>query len=93
VQCVPQISSCPPDSPHAPRGFGACGALEAIASIKMIEESILIPTRNLKEVAPDCSGVFHVRENMHRKVNTVLSNNFAFGGMNTCLLISAVNQT
>jgi 3-oxoacyl-[acyl-carrier-protein] synthase II len=78
---------------HLGHSLAACGALEAIASIKMIEESLLIPTRNLKEVAPDCSGVFHVRENMHRKVNTVLSNNFAFGGMNTCLLISAANQT
>lgn len=78
---------------HLGHSLAACGALEAIASIKMMEEGLLIPTRNLKEVDPQCSGVFHLQEIRHQKVNTVLSNNFAFGGMNTSLLISAVNST
>ena len=37
---------------HLGHSLAACGALEAIASIKMIEEGILIPTRNLAEVDP-----------------------------------------
>jgi len=74
---------------HLGHSLAACGALEAIASIKMMQESVLIPTRNLTQVADDCQGVRHIRELTAQPVNTVLSNNFAFGGMNTCLLLSA----
>jgi 3-oxoacyl-[acyl-carrier-protein] synthase II len=76
---------------HLGHSLAACGALEAIASIKMIHESVLIPTRNLTNISEDCKGVRHIQELTSQTVNTVLSNNFAFGGMNTCLLVSAAN--
>jgi 3-oxoacyl-[acyl-carrier-protein] synthase II len=76
---------------HLGHSLAACGALEAIASIKMMEECVLIPTRNLTQIAEDCKGVRHIQEITSQSVNTVLSNNFAFGGMNTCLLLSAPN--
>jgi 3-oxoacyl-[acyl-carrier-protein] synthase II len=76
---------------HLGHSLAACGALEAIASIKMMQENLLIPTRNLTQVAEDCKGVRHIQELTPQSVNTVLSNNFAFGGMNTCLLMSALN--
>jgi 3-oxoacyl-[acyl-carrier-protein] synthase II len=74
---------------HLGHSLAACGALEAIAAIKMMQESVLIPTRNLTQIAEDCQGVRHIQELTSEPVNTVLSNNFAFGGMNTCLLLSA----
>lgn len=76
---------------HLGHSLAACGALEAIAAIKMMQESLLIPTRNLDEVCPDCEGVRHIRENTPARVRNILSNNFAFGGMNTSLLLSSVN--
>ncbi|MGZ3722803.1 MAG: beta-ketoacyl-[acyl-carrier-protein] synthase family protein [Bdellovibrionales bacterium] len=76
---------------HLGHSLAACGALEAIASIKMMQESLLIPTRNLEHIAEDCKGIRHIQELTPQTVNTVLSNNFAFGGMNTCLLLSALN--
>lgn len=76
---------------HLGHSLAACGALEAIASIEMMRNSLLIPTRNLDEVAPECAGVRHIREVTPAPVRNVLSNNFAFGGMNTCLLLSALN--
>ncbi len=75
---------------HLGHSLAACGALEAIASIKMIEEGVLIPTRNLTQVAEECRGVRHIQDLTPAKLATILSNNFAFGGMNTCLLLSAV---
>ena len=77
---------------HFGHGLAACGTLEVIASIKMMERDVLIPTRNLNCVSPECSGLLHVQGATAQKsaetLNTVLSNNFAFGGMNTSLVIS-----
>lgn len=73
---------------HFGHTLAACGTLEVIASIKMMQEGVLIPTRNLKSVAPECEGVRHLQNLTRASTNVVLSNNFAFGGMNTSLLIS-----
>jgi len=75
---------------HLGHSLAACGALEAIASIQMMQNSVLIPTRNLEEVAPECAGVRHLKANTPMTIRNILSNNFAFGGMNTCLLVSRV---
>jgi len=73
---------------HFGHSLAACGAIEAISSIKMMEEGVLIPTRNLSSVDPSCSQVLHVQEKRSTRPKVVLSNNFAFGGMNTSLLLS-----
>jgi 3-oxoacyl-[acyl-carrier-protein] synthase II len=39
-------------------------------------------------VDPSCAGLRHVLEVEERPVRTVLTNNFAFGGVNTSLLLS-----
>ncbi len=76
---------------HLGHSLAACGTLEVIAGIKMMQEKILIPTRNLTEIAEECGGVRLLQEPLSVGINTFLSNNFAFGGMNTCLLVSAAN--
>ena len=73
---------------HLGHSLAACGAIEAIACIKMMEKSILLPTRNLEQIDPGCSMIRHVQKAEKAKISAVLSNNFAFGGMNTSLLIS-----
>ena len=75
---------------HFGHSLAACGALEVIASVQMMEAGVLIPTRNLQNVDPSCSGINHIKEKHSAKISSVLSNNFAFGGMNTSLLITAV---
>lgn len=74
---------------HFGHSLAACGAIEAIASIKMMETGVMVPTRNLQEVDPACAVVAHVQSHRQAKLRTVLSNNFAFGGMNTSLVLSA----
>ena len=78
---------------HFGHSLAACGTLEAIASIKMMETSTLIPTRNLHEVDPECAGLAHICEKRSGKIRMVLSNNFAFGGMNTSFLLSSVGES
>ncbi len=77
---------------HFGHSLAACGAIEAIASIKMMHENTLISTRNLDEVDPECAGILHLRENKKMSIKTVLSNNFAFGGINSSLLLSSIHE-
>ena len=76
---------------HLGHNLAACGVNEAIACIEMMRRGVLVPTRNLDEIAPECSMVRHLREPENTAIHTVLSNNFAFGGMNTSLVLSKVN--
>lgn len=73
---------------HFGHSLAACGTLEAIASAKMMETQTLIATRNLEKIDPACSQVAHIKENTQKQVRNILSNNFAFGGVNTSLVLS-----
>ncbi len=75
---------------HFGHSMAACGVAEVIASIQMMDSGTLIGTRNLEEVSADCQGVLHLKSNVNQKVNTVLSNNFAFGGINTSLIVRSI---
>lgn len=75
---------------HFGHSMAACGIAELIASIHMMESGVLIGTRNLEHVADDCKGVNHLQKNTKLSVKTVLSNNFAFGGINTCVIIRSL---
>ncbi len=75
---------------HLGHTLAACGALEAIFSVKMLQESLLLPTRNLARIDDKCSGIDHVCELRQSSLRHILSNNFAFGGMNTSLVLSRV---
>jgi len=72
---------------HLGHTMAACGALEAIASIAMIDKGSLIPTLNLENVEPLCGNVRHIRQIEKADIKTVLKNNFALGGVNTCIVI------
>jgi len=67
--------------------LGACGALEAWFSIEMMREGWFAPTLNLNEVDPECGELDYIRgEGRRLDCEYVMSNNFAFGGINTSLI-------
>lgn len=67
--------------------LGACGAIEAWASIEMMREGWLAPTLNLEEVDPRCGELDYIRDGVRKSATQILmSNNFAFGGINTSLI-------
>ena len=74
---------------HTGHTLAACGALEVIFSLLMMERGFLAATLNLEEIADEAKGPLHLREVIHRKVTRAMSNNFAFGGINTSLIIAA----
>jgi len=72
---------------HLGHTMAACGGLETIASIAMIDKGSLVPTLNLENVDPLCGDIRHVRQIETADLQTVLKNNFALGGVNTCIVI------
>lgn len=66
--------------------LGASGAIETAATLKMMEEGVIYPTRNLENVADDCRGIRHVMQAEEKKITTFLKNGFAFGGINAALV-------
>lgn len=67
--------------------LGACGAIEAWASIHMMNEDWYAPTLNLHSPDPQCGELDYImEEGRHFSSDYVMSNNFAFGGINTSLI-------
>lgn len=67
--------------------LGACGALEAWLSIAMMREGWFAPTLNLNAIDPACAALDYIQqEGRVLAADCVMSNNFAFGGINTSLI-------
>lgn len=67
--------------------LGACGAIEAILSIEMMNNNWFCPTLNLKNIDPKCAELdYIVKEGRKLDTEYIMSNNFAFGGINTSLI-------
>jgi 3-oxoacyl-[acyl-carrier-protein] synthase II len=72
--------------------LGACGGIEAWASIHMMKDDWFAPTLNLNEVDPACGQLDYIRgEGRTIKTNHVMTNNFAFGGINTSIIFKRWN--
>ncbi|SIS45065.1 beta-ketoacyl-ACP synthase II [Salimicrobium salexigens] len=66
--------------------LGAAGAIEAIFSLKAINESILPPTINHEEADPECDLDYVPNEARSKEIQTVMSNSLGFGGHNVALI-------
>ena len=67
--------------------LGGCGAIEAWVAIQMMREGWFHPTLNLDSVDPECAQLdYIVGEPRSLDCDHVMSNNFAFGGINTSLI-------
>ncbi|WP_252010462.1 beta-ketoacyl-ACP synthase [Ferrimonas sp. SCSIO 43195] len=67
--------------------LGACGALEAWWSIEMMRDGWFAPTINLEQLDPECGDLDYITgSGRDIQCQAVMSNNFAFGGINTSLI-------
>lgn len=72
---------------HFGHTLGACGALEAWLAIQMQREGWFAPTLNLHHRDPDCADLDYITDTPRRlDTEYIMSNNFAFGGINTSLI-------
>ena len=67
--------------------LGACGALEAMAAIQMMRDGWFHPNLNLDHPDPRCAELDYLTgDGRQLAAEYVISNNFAFGGVNTSLV-------
>ena len=67
--------------------LGGAGAVEAIISIKAMQDGIVPPTINLEEQDPEVANLNYVpNKAIKAQVNYALSNSFGFGGQNASIL-------
>jgi 3-oxoacyl-[acyl-carrier-protein] synthase II len=73
--------------------IGAAGAIEFIVSLLAIKNQAIPPTINLDQPDPECD-LDYVPNICRRgvKVNTVMSNSFAFGGTNAVLIVGKIKE-
>lgn len=71
--------------------LGACGAIEVAFCLAMMRDRFLPPTRNLTEVDSRCAALNYIMgEARVASPKTIMTNNFAFGGINTSLILREV---
>ena len=66
--------------------LGASGAIEAVATVLTIVNSLLPPTINLTDPDPACDLDYVPLESRFQKVDVAASNSFGFGGHNVTLV-------
>ena len=71
---------------------GACGAIEAIASVLALQHNIMPPTINYETPDPDCDLDYVPNQNRNTELNTILMNTFGFGGKNVAIIIKDYNK-
>jgi len=71
--------------------LGACGAIEAWTSINMMREGWFAPNINLTEIDDACAPLdYIICDGRELETDYVMSNNFAFGGINTSLIFKRI---
>ena len=67
--------------------MASCGVIEAIITLHMMEHGIIAPTLNLEEVDERCSMIRHATKLYESTIRVAAVQNFAFGGVNTSIII------
>ncbi|CAK6713210.1 beta-ketoacyl-ACP synthase [Vibrio harveyi] len=71
--------------------LGACGAIEAWLSLEMMHGGWFNPTLNLENLDPQCGDLDYISgQGRELNVEYLMSNNFAFGGINTSLIFKKI---
>jgi len=83
---VPPFSSSKSLCGHS---LGAAGVQEAIHCLLMMENNFMAGSANISEVDPKAEGLPVLLESKENAdLNTVMSNNFGFGGTNACIIFT-----
>ncbi|MGD0500254.1 MAG: beta-ketoacyl-[acyl-carrier-protein] synthase family protein [Bryobacteraceae bacterium] len=85
----PRAGQLPVSSTKSMHGhaLGAAAALECLAAVTALRDGILPPTANFNQPDPDCDLDVIPNHARELQVEYVLSNSFAFGGLNAVLAL------
>ena len=71
--------------------LGACGAIEAILGVEMMNNNWYPPTLNLKHPDEECGRLDYIMgEGRTLDCSYIMTNNFAFGGINTSIILKRI---
>ena len=85
---APKLAVSSTKSMHG-HALGASGALELVAVLGALRDGVVPPTANLDKADPVCDLDYVPNQARELPVRTVLSNSFAFGGLNAVLAVRA----
>ncbi len=71
--------------------LGSAGGIEAVATVMTLETGIIPPTIHYEVPDPLCDLYYTPNQSVRRDVRVALSNSFAFGGNNACLVFGKFN--
>ncbi|EBF0275153.1 beta-ketoacyl-ACP synthase I [Salmonella enterica] len=80
----PAISATKAMTGHS---LGAAGVQETIYSLLMLEHGFIAPSINIEEMDEQATGLNIVTKTTERRLTTVMSNSFGFGGTNATLVM------
>jgi 3-oxoacyl-[acyl-carrier-protein] synthase II len=72
--------------------LGAAGAVEAMFSVKTIQDGIIPPTINYEVPDPECDLDYVPNQARPDQVKYVMSNSFGFGGHNATIILSKYDK-
>lgn len=72
--------------------LGAAGAVEAVATVLAVHGRFLPPTVHLQTPDPECDLDYVANRSRAQEIRVALSNSFAFGGNNTCLVFGSAEM-
>ncbi|WP_165311764.1 beta-ketoacyl-ACP synthase [Vibrio ziniensis] len=73
--------------------LGACGAVEAWLSLEMMHTGWFNPTLNLNNLDPECGDLDYITgSGRDMQIDYLMSNNFAFGGINTSIIFKRIAE-
>jgi 3-oxoacyl-[acyl-carrier-protein] synthase II len=70
--------------------MGTCGVIETIIALYMMEKGFIAPTLNLETIDNRCAMIKHTTNLVESNIRTAVIQNFAFGGVNTCLILKKI---
>lgn len=69
--------------------MGAAGAIEAIVTVKSIQEGVVPPTANLDEVDPELTLDYCPLTSRKLPISVAITNSFGLGGANACVVLGS----
>nr|WP_197258699.1 beta-ketoacyl-[acyl-carrier-protein] synthase family protein [Paenibacillus dendritiformis] len=78
---------------HIGHTLGAASAIEAIASVNMLSYGWLPHTLNLEQLDPECRVRVIANQPLRKKTRYILSNAYAFGGINSSIVLGKAGST
>lgn len=84
---IPAISSTKGLTGHP---IAAAAAHEAVYSLLMLERGFLPGCAHVRQLDPACDGLPILRQTVDRRVDSIMSNSFGFGGTNASLIFRRI---